>query len=75
MVPSPATCLPSRRRTYWTQNSLPSGSFIRAQYSPPTLWPAIKAHGFATRTDRVAWRYAGDDIDVVELQAVGQSAE
>lgn len=40
-----------------------------------TLWPAVKAHGFTSRTDRVAWRYAGDDIDVVELQAVGQSAE
>jgi hypothetical protein len=40
-----------------------------------TLWPAIKAHGFTARTDRVAWRYHGDDIDVIELQAVGQSAE
>jgi hypothetical protein len=40
-----------------------------------TLWPAIKAHGFTARTDRVAWRYQGDDIDVIELQAVGQSAE
>jgi hypothetical protein len=39
-----------------------------------TLWPAIKAQGFSSRTDRVAWRYAGDDIDVVELQAVGQDA-
>ncbi len=40
-----------------------------------TLWPALKAHGFTERTERVAWRYAGDDIDVVELQAVGQNAE
>jgi hypothetical protein len=40
-----------------------------------TLWPAIKVHGFETRTSRVAWRYAGDDVDVVELQAVGQHAE
>jgi hypothetical protein len=40
-----------------------------------TLWPAIKAHGFTVRTDRVAWRYARNDIDVVELQAVGQHAE
>jgi hypothetical protein len=39
------------------------------------LWPALKAHGFAERTERVAWRYAGDDIDVVEVQAVGQRAE
>ncbi len=40
-----------------------------------TLWPALKAHGFSARTERVAWRYLGEDIDVVELQAVGQSAE
>lgn len=40
-----------------------------------TVWPALKAHGFSHRTDRVAWRYLGDDIDVVELQAVGQYAE
>jgi hypothetical protein len=40
-----------------------------------TLWPALLAHGFRYRTNRVAWRYAGDDIDVVELQAVGQAAE
>jgi hypothetical protein len=39
-----------------------------------TLWRAIKAHGFSARTDRVAWRYAGEYIDVVELQAVGQNA-
>jgi hypothetical protein len=39
------------------------------------LWPALKAHGFGTRTSRVAWRYAGDDVDVVEVQAVGQAAE
>ncbi len=40
-----------------------------------TLWPAIKAHGFTVRTNRVAWRYQRDDIDVVELQAVGRYAE
>ncbi len=40
-----------------------------------TLWPALKAHSFTERTERVGWRYAGDDIDVVELQAVGQNAE
>jgi hypothetical protein len=40
-----------------------------------TLWPALKSHGFSDRTERIAWRYAGDDIDVVELQAVGQHAE
>ena len=40
-----------------------------------TLWPALRAEGFAVRTDRVAWRYAGDDVDIVELQAVGRHAE
>lgn len=40
-----------------------------------TLWAAVKAHGFSDRTERVAWRYAGEDIDVVEVQAVGQHAE
>ncbi len=40
-----------------------------------TLWPSLKACGFTARTERVAWRYAGDDIDVIELQAVGQNAD
>jgi hypothetical protein len=40
-----------------------------------TLWPAAKAHGFSARTSRVAWRYAGDDVDVIQLQAAGQDAE
>jgi hypothetical protein len=40
-----------------------------------TLWPAVKAHGFSARTSRVAWRYEGDNVDVVELQTVGQNAE
>jgi hypothetical protein len=40
-----------------------------------TLWTALNAHGFTARTDRVAWRYEGGDIDVVQLQAVGQYAE
>ena len=40
-----------------------------------TLWPALKAHGFDARTSRVAWRYTRDDVDVIQLQAVGQNAE
>lgn len=40
-----------------------------------TFWPALKARGFSTRTTRVAWRYVGNHVDVVELQAVGQAAE
>jgi len=39
-----------------------------------TLWAGLKAHGFAARTERVAWRYADDNIDVVEVQAIGQDA-
>ena len=40
-----------------------------------TLWAALEAHGFLARTQRMAWRYFGDNIDVVQLQAVGQYAE
>lgn len=40
-----------------------------------TLWASLKAHGFLARTQRVAWRYTGENIDVVQLQAVGQYAE
>jgi hypothetical protein len=40
-----------------------------------TLWPALRAHGFTERTERVAWRYTSGAIDVVELQAVGRYAE
>ena len=40
-----------------------------------TLWAALKAHGFLARTERAAWRYSDENIDVVQLQAVGQYAE
>ena len=40
-----------------------------------TLWPALKAHGFTERTERVAWRYASESINVVEVQAVGRYSE
>lgn len=39
-----------------------------------TLWPALKAHGFTERTERVAWRYTHEAINVVEVQAVGRYA-
>jgi hypothetical protein len=39
-----------------------------------TLWPGLKAHGFVERTERVAWRHGHHNIDVVEVQAVGQDA-
>ena len=40
-----------------------------------TLWPALEAHGFTERTERVAWRYINGDVDVVQVQAVGQDAD
>jgi hypothetical protein len=40
-----------------------------------TLWPALKTQGFTERTERVAWRRADGDIDVVEVQVVGQDAD
>jgi hypothetical protein len=40
-----------------------------------TLWPALREHGFTERTERVAWRRADGDVDVVEVQAVGQHAD
>jgi hypothetical protein len=40
-----------------------------------TLWPALKAHGFTDRTERVAWREVDAGIDLVEVQVVGQNAD
>ena len=40
-----------------------------------TLWAAVKAHGFADRTERVAWREVDGGIDLVEIQVVGQDAD
>ena len=40
-----------------------------------TLWPALKAHGFTERTERVAWRYMHESINVVEVQAVGRYSD
>jgi len=39
------------------------------------FWPKLKAAGFGVRTDRVAWRYTEDAVDVVELWAVGPNAD
>ncbi len=65
--------LPSHGRQYPRRVTIDAKDLNRALRA--TLWRALKAHGFTDRTERVAWRYAGDDIDVVELQAVGQNAE
>jgi hypothetical protein len=40
-----------------------------------TLWPALKTQGFTERTERVGWRRVDGDIDVVEVQVVGQDAD
>jgi hypothetical protein len=40
-----------------------------------TLWPALEAHGFTERTERVAWRRIDGDVDVVQVQVVGQDAD
>ena len=40
-----------------------------------TIWPRLKARGFAVRTDRVAWRYGPKAIDVVEITTVGALAD
>lgn len=40
-----------------------------------TLWPALHAHGFETRTDRIAWRHANGHTDLVEVSSVGAHAD
>jgi hypothetical protein len=39
------------------------------------LWPWLRERGFTSRTDRVAWRYDGGTVDVVEVQLVGSLAD
>jgi hypothetical protein len=39
------------------------------------LWPWLRERGFTHRTDRVAWRYGRDAVDVVEVQLVGSQAD
>jgi hypothetical protein len=38
------------------------------------FWPNLKAVGFDSRTDRAAWRYADEAVEVVEVQSVGPDA-
>jgi hypothetical protein len=40
-----------------------------------TLWPAVKARGFQFRTDRAAWRYLDDAVDLIDIQSVGSGAD
>ena len=39
------------------------------------FWPKLKVAGFEVRTDRAAWRYANDAVDVIDLWAVGADAD
>ena len=39
------------------------------------LWPTVKSHGFARRTERVAWREVGDSVDIIEVNLIGQLAD
>jgi hypothetical protein len=39
------------------------------------LWAPLKAQGFATRTDRIAWRYVGGSVDLIEVSSVGPYAD
>jgi hypothetical protein len=36
-----------------------------------TVWPALEEVGFDSHTGRTAWRYVGEDIDVVNFQSFG----
>jgi hypothetical protein len=35
------------------------------------VWPALREVGFESFTGRTAWRYTGDDVDVVNFQSYG----
>jgi hypothetical protein len=39
------------------------------------FWPRLKEMGFAARTDRAAWRYVDDAVDVLDVSAVGSNAD
>lgn len=40
-----------------------------------SLWPALREAGFATRTDRIAWKHDGGHTDLVEVSALGSAAD
>ena len=35
------------------------------------LWPALRDHGFETRTDRKAWRYWSGGVEVIDISSIG----
>jgi len=39
------------------------------------LWPALKAVGFTSRTDRVAWRYVPGGTELIETRSIGPGAD
>ena len=34
------------------------------------LWPALQIKGFDQRTDRIAWRYWDEGVDLVEVRSL-----
>jgi hypothetical protein len=40
-----------------------------------SFWPHLKAIGFEVSTDRAAWRYVDDAVDVIEVRSVGADAD
>ncbi len=39
------------------------------------VWPLLRQRGFDVFTDRAAWRYTPQAIDVIEVQSVGPAAD
>jgi hypothetical protein len=39
------------------------------------FWPKLRSVGFDVRTDRAAWRYADDSVDVIDVWSVGPNAD
>lgn len=40
-----------------------------------SFWPKLKSVGFEVRTDRAAWRYVDDSVDVIDVWSVGANAD
>lgn len=40
-----------------------------------SLWPEVTARGFQFRTDRSAWRYLDEAVDLIDIQSVGSGAD
>ena len=40
-----------------------------------SLWPSLRDVGFATRTERVAWRHWDGGVELIELTSIGSQAD